>query len=126
MRKSTNQTFDAIMQQRKSDMTVGIKALSSTLRKLSIRPDFNPTSSAIGAVDFAMVALLVAFIVLLNLFTKFFCILELLKSVKSSVGVLIYNSVKPSGILSFKLKHLFGLFFLFFFIEDFCNQIAML
>lgn len=117
MRKSTNQTFDAIMQQRKSDMTVGIKALSSTLRKLSIRPDFNPTSSAIGAVDFAMVALLVAFIVLLNLFTKFFCILELLKSVKSSVGVLIYNSVKPSGILSFKLKHLFGLFFFCFFLS---------
>lgn len=119
MRKSTNQTFDAIMQQRKSDMTVGIKALSSTLRKLSIRPDFNPTSSAIGAVDFAMVALLVAFIVLLNLFTKFFCILELLKSVKSSVGVLIYNSVKPSGILSFKLKHLFGLFFFLFFYRRF-------
>lgn len=70
MRKSTNQTFDAIMQQRKSDMTVRIKVLSSTLRKLSSTPDFNPTSSAIGAVNFAMVAVLVAFIVLLNFFYK--------------------------------------------------------
>lgn len=86
MRKSTNQTFDAIMQQRKSDMTVRIKVLSSTLRKLSSTPDFNPTSSAIGAVNFAMVAVLVAFIVLLNFFTKFFGILKPLKSVTSSVG----------------------------------------
>lgn len=86
MRKSTNQTFDAIMQQRKSDMTVRIKVLSSTLRKLSSTPDFNPTSSAIGAVNFAMVAVLVAFIVLLNFFTKFFGILKSLKSVTSSVG----------------------------------------
>lgn len=70
MRKSTNQTFDAIMQQRKSDMTVRIKVLSSTLRKLSSTPDFNPTSSAIGAVNFAMVAVLVAFIVLLNFFLQ--------------------------------------------------------
>lgn len=68
--KDTNQTVDEKMQQRKRELTVDTEALSSTLRKFSSAPDARPTSTANGAVGATMIGMLLAFIVLPDLFMK--------------------------------------------------------
>lgn len=81
--KDTNQTVNEIMQQRKTELTVDTEALSSTLRKFYSVPDSRPTSTAIGALGAAMIGVLVAFIVLPDLFSALYSILTHFKNVKS-------------------------------------------
>lgn len=81
--KDTNQTVNEIMQQRKSELTVNTEALSSTLRKFYSAPDSRPTSTAIGALGAAMIGVLVAFIVLPDLFSALYSIVTHFKNVKA-------------------------------------------
>lgn len=80
--KDTNQTVDEKMQRRKSELTVDTEAPSSTLRKFSSAPDARPTSTAIGAVGATMIGMLLAFIVLPDLFMVLYSIIKYFKNVK--------------------------------------------
>lgn len=80
--KHTNQTVDEIMQQRKSQLTVDTEALSSTLRQFSSASDARPTSTANSAVGATMIGMLLAFIVLPDLFMVLYSIMKYFKNVK--------------------------------------------